>query len=956
MCPRADFDFEVVASSETVRIRLLGGFQVSVGSRSIEDGAWRLRKAASLIKLLALAPQHRMHREQMMEHLWPGSGRGTAANNLRGTLHAARKTLGAEGSDFLLSEDGSLLLCPEGELWVDAEAFEEATLAARRSRDPASYRMAIDLYAGELLPGDRFEDWAEDLRADLRRLYLTLLIGLAGLYKEQGEYDGATEALQRVLAEEPANEEAHASLMRLYALSGRQGEALAQYERLREVFSRSLDAEPSAETGRLRGDIAAGRFPAVSPAVPPSGDRIGAGDHNLPIPTTSFVDREREMLEVKRELAMTRLLTLIGPGGSGKTRLALEVAGDLISAYPDGVWLVDLAPLSAPGLVVQEVAGVLDVQERSGESLLDTLVDELHSRRALLVLDNCEHLVDAVARLVDDLLRSCPNPRFLATSREALGVPGEISRPVPPLSLPDPGMTTVEELEGYGAARLFVERALYHPAAFALTPENAGAVAEVCRQLDGIPLAIELAAARVGVLAVEQISERLSTSLKVLTGGGRTLTSRQRTLRGSLDWSHALLGEPEKRLLARLSVFAGGWTLETAEGVCSGEGVDREEVLDLLGALVGKSLVVARTSANGAMRYRMLEIIRQYASEKLEDSGEADEVRDRHAAFFLTLAEEARPELTGLRQGPWIKQLDGEHDNLRAALSWVLKRRDAERGQRFGAALWRFWLARGYASEGQRWLERILAGGSPTPERLRTLEGMGWLAQHQGDIERAKAAYEEMLDLSRESEHKGSVATALNSLGTLAVSEGDNERAKRYLEENLSVLQRMEREGNETTLKRHHAFNLLGVLALNEDGDPAQATALWKESLALARETEDALRIGVSLCCLGYAGVLQGDNERATALCEEALAFADEHEDAGEQIVPETLVNLGLASLGQGDHERAISSFERALAMSQRDGRKASLINALEGVASLAGARGGCPTSGAAVGGREGGA
>ena len=264
-----------------------------------------------------------------------------------------------------------------------------------------------------------------------------------------------------------------------------------------------------------------------------------------------------------------------------------------------------------------------------------------------------------------------PDLRLLATSREALGVPGEINRPVPPLSLPDPGVTTVEELEGYGAARLFVERALYRPAAFALTPENAGAVAEVCRQLEGIPLAIELAAARVGVLAVEQISERLSASLKVLTGGGRTLTSRQRTLRGSLDWSHALLGEPERKLFARLSVFAGGWTLEAAEAVCSGEGVDRDEVLDLLGALVGKSLVVARTSADGAMRYRMLEIIRQYAREKLEESGEADEVRGRHAAFFLALAEEAEPELEGPQQGLWVEQLEGEHDNLRAALSWV---------------------------------------------------------------------------------------------------------------------------------------------------------------------------------------------------------------------------------------------------------------------------------------------
>ena len=515
-----------VEETWTVRVRLLGGFRVSVGGRTIEEDAWRLKKAAGLIKLLALAPQHRMHRERAMELLWPGSGSRTASNNLRGAVHAARKALGTEGSGHLGSEDGMLLLCPEGELWVDAEAFKGPRLAARRSRNPAAYRRAIDLYAGELLPGDRFEDWAEERRADLRRLYLALLTELAGLYEEREEYDRAAEALQNVVAEEPAEEGAHASLMRLHADSGRQGEALAQYERLREVLSRRLDAKPSTEIRRLRDSIAAGGLPQVRTAVPAPEDNSGAGNHNLPIPTTSFVGREREMVEVKRELAMTRLLTLTGLGGSGKTRLALEVGRDLIGAYPDGVWLVELAPLTEPGLVVQEVAGVLEVQERSGETLLGTLVDDLRSRRILLVLDNCEHLVDDVARLVHDLLRSCPDLRLLATSREALGVPGEINRLMQPLSLPDPGHpTTVEELEGYGAARLFVERALYRPTAFALTPENAGAVAEVCRQLEGIPLAIELAAARVGVLAVEQISERLSASLKVLTGGGRTLAS-----------------------------------------------------------------------------------------------------------------------------------------------------------------------------------------------------------------------------------------------------------------------------------------------------------------------------------------------------------------------------------------------------------------------------------------------
>jgi predicted ATPase/DNA-binding SARP family transcriptional activator/DNA-binding CsgD family transcriptional regulator len=940
-----------------MRIRLLGDFDVSVGSRTIGDDSWRLRKAAGLVKLLALAEGHRLHREQAMDLLWPSLAKKPASNTLRGALHAARKALGAQGSEYLASEDGTLLLCPRSDLWVDTEVFEEAASTARRHHNPAAYRLAIDLYAGELLPGDRFEEWAEERRADLRRLYLELLTELAELYREQREYDRAVEALQRIVAEEPTEEEAHASLMRLYALSGRQGEALAQYERLGEVLAARLDAQPAAEIRRLRQDIADGTLLQDSTAVGSPGAATGAVDHNLPVFTTSFVDRDREMLEAKRELAMTRLLTLTGPGGSGKTRLALEVAHDLLGAYPDGTWLVELAPLTEPGLVVQEVAGVLDVQERSGEPLPDTLTHELRSKRTLIVLDNCEHLLDGVAPLVNELLRSCPELRLLATSREALGVPGEIDRPVPPLSLPDPGMT-IEELGGYGAARLFVDRALYRPAAFALTPENAGAVAEVCRQLEGIPLAIELAAARVGVLAVEQISERLSASLKVLTGGGRTLTSRQRTLRGSLDWSHALLDEPEKRLFARLSVFAGGWTTEAAEAVCSGEGVDRDAVPDFLGALVGKSLVVARTDENGYMRYRVLEIIRQYATEKLVESAEVEKTHGRHAAFFLAMAEEARPELMGSQPRSWTERLEWEHDNLRAALSWVLERDEGELGLLFAGALWRFWYTQGYLSEGIEWLEQALAKGGSTRARVKALEGMGWITQRQGDIERSRATYEEMLELSRRLGDKEDIVTSLNSRGTLALTQGDNELARTLLEENLLVLQELENEGSAATVhSKFHALNLLAVLALNDECDYARGAALLEESLAQARKGGDARRIVQALCNLAYATLLQGNHLGAIALCDETLAFAQQLGTESAEVVPEALINLGLASLELGGHERATASFEEALTSSQKAGIKPSVINALEGMASLAGAREDAPRAarlwGAAEAGRK---
>jgi len=929
---------------------MLGGFSVYVGTRTIEEGEWHSRKAASLVKLLALAPNHRVHRERMMDLLWPDLGPKAAANNLYQALHVARRALAptpGTSSDYLRLRSEQLELCPEVPLWVDAEVFEEVAAEARRVREPAAYRAATELYAGHLLPRDLYEEWAEGRRGELRRMHLSLLLELAALYEEREEFGAAIDALQRVVAEEPINEVAHVSLMRLHVLSGRRGEALRQYERLEDILSRELDAEPDVASRRLREEILSGQFPPPHPseknghlAEEPPED----GQHNLPTARTSFVGRERELLEVKREVAMGRLLTLTGTGGSGKTRLALEAAKDLIGAYPDGVWLVELAGLSEPALLPQAVASVLGVSEDPDQCLADTVAEALRKKKALVILDNCEHVVGAAARLADTLLDSCPQLRILATSREPLGIAGERNWPVASLSLPDPQeQLTAEELERYESARLFGERARYRNPAFALTPRNAGAVAEVCRQLEGIPLAIELAATRVGTLSVEQISERLKGSLKLLRSGSRTATPRQQTLEGAMDWSYELLSEPERELFRRLSVFAGGWTLEAAEAVGPGGKAEKEDVLDLLFKLVDKSLVVAEAETGGVARYRMLEPIRQYARERLEESEKADTVRDRHAAFFLALAEEAEPELIGPQKGRWVERLDREHDNLRAALSRLLEVREGELGLRFSAAFWRFWYTRDYVSEGLKWLEQALAGKDPAPTltRVKALEGMGWLVQRQGDSERTKATYEEMLKQSQELGDKGNIATALNSLAIHAVAQGDNERATALLEENLSVLRELEKEQNaDTALKKFHVLGLLGILAANRDGDYAQAEVLWEEALTLAREVGDPNRIGSTLCNLGYIALMQGEHERAIARSEEALSFARELGSAGEELTPETLVNLGLAVQGLGDYERAMASFKEALARSQNVGNKPTFTNALEGMASLAGALG----------------
>jgi predicted ATPase/DNA-binding SARP family transcriptional activator/DNA-binding CsgD family transcriptional regulator len=920
------------ASLQPLRVRLLDGFGVSVGSRSIAQDAWRLRKSAALIKLLALAPGHRMHREQAMDLLWPDSGRRSASNNLRSVLHAARKVLDPNvGFIYLASEGKSLALCPEGDLWVDVDAFEAALATARRTREPAAYRAALGLYAGELLPDDRYEDWAEERRGELRRTFLSAQIELSGLYEERGEYERGVEALQGFLAEEPADEDAHVRLMRLYAYSGRRQEALSRYEQYSRTLAEQLGTEPGAATRRLRDEIAAGVFPSRPPSLagPPHEEVPDPGSHNLPEPRTSLVGRGREILEVKRALATTRLLTLTGTGGAGKTRLALEVARDLVGVYPDGVWLIELAPLSEPGLVVQEVARTLGLEEQPGRPLLESLLDNLADKEMLVLLDNCEHLTSAVVRLSMALLNSCPGTRVLATSRERLGAEGESTWLVPSLSVP--GETfTVEDLEGYESVSLFADRAYRAHPGFRLTPENARAVAEVCIGLEGIPLAIELAAARIGMLSAGQISERLGRSLDLLTRGARTADRRHRTLRATLDWGYGLLGGPEQALFGRLSVFAGGFTLEAAESVAGRGGIEEKQVVELLTTLVEKSLVVAEESWERGARYRLLEPVRQYAWEKLVEGGEEDDIRRRHARFFLALAEEAEPGLRGPRQVEWLDRLEQEHDNLRAALAWSL---EEDLGARLAGALSLFWYTRGYLSEGRSYLEAAVRGRSvPETARARALDGLGWIAEPQGDYERARLAYEESLGLYRKVGDRRGVANALGDLGSLALDRGEYERATSLLEETLALYRELgESEGIIGIL------DSLGVLA-SARGDPEQSAVYFREALVLSRGTGNVRRTAVSLGNFGITTLVHGDPGQATALLEESLGLFREIGDG--QNIAIGLTHAALAALAEGDSGRVRVLVEEGLGLLRKAGDRQHFADCLEIMAGSAGAEG----------------
>jgi predicted ATPase/DNA-binding CsgD family transcriptional regulator len=625
--------------------------------------------------------------------------------------------------------------------------------------------------------------------------------------------------------------------------------------------------------------------------------------NNLPLQLSSMVGRDRERKEAGRLLADRRLLTLTGPGGSGKTRLALAVAGDVAGGFEDGVWWVALASLSDRELVAQAVASVLGAREQPGRSLGETLADHLASRETLLILDNCEHLVDACARLADALLRSCPNLRVLSTSREALGVAGEMVLLVPPLSLPDPGhLPPPEELERYEAVRLFVERARYATSSFELTARNASAVARLCSNLDGIPLAIELAAARTKVLSVAQISSRLAENFRLLRSKSHTADPRQQTLAATLEWSHELLSEPERVLFCRLSVFAGGFTLEAAERVCAGGDIGEDDVLDLLSRLIDKSLVLTDEHL-GEVRYRLLETVRQYGREKLEELGEAGEVRHRHAAWFLALAERAEPELKRRQQVVWLARLEKEHDNLRAAMRWLLREGDTETAVRFAWVLWLFWWYHGYQGEGRRYAEEMLEKANFLPADVRAraiyvraavsygLESMdltmrlceesavlfrqvgdgpglavtlgvrGITALQQGHVELARSSFEEGLEIFREMDDKWGIVSTLAHLGIIPFGAGDNAGATRYFEEAVALSHDI---GGRIPAAYISLYNL--ALIARSEGDDGRASGLYVEGLNLAVEVGD--KANVAYCLEGLAGLIghHGEPERAVRL------------------------------------------------------------------------------------------
>jgi len=940
-----------------LRVRTLGGLAVWRAGELIPAASWNRRSVRDLLTCLLSMPGQRVHREQLRELLWPDEERAT--RKLHDAVHALRRVLdGPEaGTSALRLSSEVLALQPSGDAppepdWLDALAFERAARAALAGTDRSLCRAALAAHSGPYLPDERYTEWVVARRDTIEGLYRQTLLHLANLSGVAGDVAAAEQCLRLLLVEDPCQEDAASALMGLLVATGRWNEALRAYHALAAALDAELGLAPNGEIELLRGQVLALATAADAAAVPPRMP-LPARAGNLPAAVTSFVGRIWEQQEIRALLIPEeqpagipcRLLTLVGPGGCGKTRLALEVAGSLAEAFPDGVWMVELAALPADTLLPGAVAGALGLQERltgtTSTPLIAAVRAFLAPRRILLLLDNCEHLLAGCAELATELLRGCPGLRILATSREPLRIDGERAWRVPPLATPPAILTpAMDSVPQYEAVQLFIDRARGSRRDFRLTPQNAPAVLRICRWLDGLPLAIELAAARLGTLPVEAVAARLDDCFPLLTGGSRTALPRQRTLRATMDWSYDLLPEAERALLRRLSIFAGGWTLEAAAAIAQ-DGVGGVAkvlpdapgpTMDLLAELTARSLVHT-VEQGAAVRYRLLETVRQYAHEQLRACGEAGPLRGRHRRWFIGQLERARAGLRTPERAAWLDRLEGDVDNLRAALAGTsMEPDDAERVLHVAEPLAHFCLLRGYHAEGRRWLAAALDRPGAPATRAGALNAAGTLANEQGDYAAASALYAEGLSLYRDLDDARGMARLHINLGTVSKFQGDLERARAQYEAALGLLRQRE---DDSLLAL--ALNNLGSVAIDR-GDNDRAAAALEESLTLKHHTEDPGGRIVTMINLGEVARARGDLDRAVCLGEEALALA--RTINARRHIAHAHYNLGLAARARGSRDQAATAFQAGLTVEQELGNKRQIASLLEALAPLAAGRG----------------
>jgi non-specific serine/threonine protein kinase len=880
-----------MASSSATRLFLLGAFRLE---RNAQPLRLPTRKAEMLLAYLALHPQPQS-REKLAALLWGDSPDEQARASLRSALTALRRVV---GEDWIVADRETVQLNLEAGLWVDALTFKTQAEALNSTAMPNFGPASIEIYGGDLL-ADCYDDWLGPERESLRQLYLSALAHLTTHYRAHGEYAQAIETAERILSAEPADEAAHQSLMQSYWALGEREAALRQYTACQQVLRTELGVEPTAQTTALYQQIRRARV-------------IPASLNNLPAPLTSFIGRAREIesivAELQKDESAQRLHTLIGPGGAGKTRLALRVAETLgqTPRFPDGVWWVELAAVAEASLVPQAVAKVLGLRENPGQSIVHSLATFVQPKRMLLVLDNCEHLIFTCAALAEHLLRGGPQLKILATSREVLNLTGEHVWPVPPLEASSE------------ATRLFSERAAAVKFGFTVSPANTAAIAQICQRLDGLPLAIELAAARVRALSPEQIAARLDDRFNLLTTGNRAALPRQQTLRAALDWSYDLLEAAEQTVFRRLAVFAGGFTLEAAEKVIGDEFLSITNpylsLLDILTRLIDKSLLLAEQD-----RYHMLETLHEYAVDKLWLSGEEPDLRRRHLQWCVQLVEEAEPKLISAEQAEWQERLEQDHANLRAALRWAATgaEMDVALGLRLAGALWRFWDQRGYLGESHQQLAALLAlpaAQTPTPARAKTLMHAGILAHYQMHRTTAEELLNESLRLWQMlgPEHRRFEALTRFHMGFAAHRVGDLAAARTQYEASLALWREL---GDEWGLSE--TLSNLGMLVRREN-DYAHAYRYHAESLSLKRKIGDPRGVAYALWGLGQVALAQGNLIEAKACFNESLTIAHQLQDLWT--LPYNLEGLALLAVAEGQPKRAAQLFGAASVVRERTG------------------------------------
>ena len=915
-----------------------------VGDTIIPDRAWSRRAARSLLLLLLVTRDHRLPRDRVIDLLWPDVAPESADQALRKAVHLLRRILepdlrtGRDSAYLAVSVD-IIELRPGIDHWVDAEAFEAALAVARSSALPdrrRHLREVLALYGDDLLRDEPYAEWSDAPRERLRQLRRRAALDLMELDLAAGAPDASIPILERVLDADETDEMVLRALMRALAADGRRDEAIRRYRHAAGVLRDELDAAPEDETRAVAAEI---QGMAVAPPAPLPQPIATRPQASIPAAPNLLVGRAREV-EQLQDLLLTpgvRLVTVTGPGGVGKTRLAQEAARQVAEDFADGVAYVPLTTIRDPSRVLAAIAHALGLAEDERHAQVDVFQVALRNRELLLVLDNFEQVIDAAARIAT-LLEACEGLRILATSREPLRVRAEHEVLLSVLAVPGTvGPGRDRRLMRYGAVELFLRRAHAVQPSFVLMEDNAHVVVDLCKRLDGLPLAIELAAAQTRVFSPEALLAGLTDRFALLAGGYRDLPDRQQSLHQAIGWSYDLLSPPRRRVFRHLAVFAGDFTSEAAVAVAAGtihpDTMTRASLAEDIDVLVTSNLLV-RVEDDDGPRFSMLESIREYGLGELSANGEEAVARHAHAIWYRSLAEEAAPILGETFDRRWLDRLEADLGNLRAALTWTLRQPDSGIALRLAAALRRFWLARGYLVEGRDWLEQALAHSSrePSQERAEAIFATGELSFFLEDLERARSLAEEGLAICRTLGNEQGAADALLGLGHIARQAGDMEQAEAYLDEGITLARSAGATATLPPLQEAMARLLTDLDRFDE------AEALYEEHMERDRRVGNERGLASSLSGLAKVARKRGDTAWAIALVEEALAIVRRLHDIYATAV--ILIELAALVEDQEDHARAVELLRESLELAWEHRLDALAAEGLRSLSSVAAAAG----------------